>query len=312
VRREPIDGAAHVEAVQNEFIRFIKKYGVAKTVFGFPYGNTPSRRILARAGQAVVGAEFDNQIFLLPFHTTQNDKFSATEIAVWVSRAIEDYRQKNAIPQPEWLDEFRFAQENTLACELEAVTQKKSELQAQLHGLKEYKGILTTSGENLRSIINAIFEDFFGLKVDPSDEGKEDGKILNENGELLAIFEVKGVKKGISRENINQVDSHRERNGLSTSTPAILIINNQMDVDGIEARLNTSVAKEQIEHAVKLRILIMRTIDLLFLMKHLEDKSISDRGTELLKLMQSPGGWLKADDSNFAVAVTSPRFLCQI
>ena len=116
----------------------------------------------------------------------------------------------------------------------------------------------------------------------------------------MAMIEAKGTKKGVKREYINQVDSHRERNELPTSIPGVLFINNEMSVAGIDKRLETKVPDDQIKHARKLNILIVRTIDLLFLMRHLENNP--DRQAELMRLLlSSGGGWLRADSEGYRV-----------
>ena len=107
------------------------------------------------------------------------------------------------------------------------------------------------------------------------------------------MVEIKGTTKGIKREHINQVDSHRERNELPPSIPGILLINNEMSIEGITQRLTTTVDEEQIKHAQKLNVLIVRTIDLLFLMKHLEDDP--KRKDKLLRLLSSRGGWVSTN-----------------
>ncbi len=72
--------------------------------------------------------------------------------------------------------------------------------------------------------------------------------------------------------------------------PGILLINNEMSIEGITQRLATAVAEEQIKHAQNFNVLIVRTIDLLFLMKHFENDP--ERKDKLLKLLSSGGGWL--------------------
>ena len=142
-----------------------------------------------------------------------------------------------------------------------------------------------------------VLENFFGLKVDPTDQNREDAKILDDQGDVLAIVEIKGTTKGIKREYINQVDSHRERNELPLSMPGVLMINNEMSIEGITERLATAVDDEQIKHAQNLNILIVRTIDLLFLMKHLENDP--ERKNKLINLLTAGGGWLKADSQKY-------------
>jgi hypothetical protein len=290
--RKRTEGAAYVEATQSEFDKYIKKYGVAKTIFLLPVDREPERRVLARIGDLAVGIEVLNLAFFLPFHSTHKTQETANEIVELITEAVLDYRQKNAIPLPGWLDEMRFEPEKRLAGDLALTLERLAQLQTELQEWKLYKAVLTTSGENLKTRINLILESYFGMKVDPTDEGREDGKILDDDGRVLAFFEVKGIKKGVSREHINQVDSHRERAGVDSSISGVLFINNQMDLPGIEARQKTSIVEEHIRHAAKLGVIIIRTIDLLYFMKHVESKPEKDRKGELLRFLKQGGGWL--------------------
>jgi len=169
---------------------------------------------------------------------------------------------------------------------------------------RAYKAILSTSGDILKDELVKILREYFELRVDPIEEYREDAKVLEENGNVVAIVEFKGVKRGVQREDINQVDTHRERNKMKATVPGVLIINNQMSVAGVDKRLDTPVAGLQIEHAKNHNVLIVRTIDLLFLMRHLEESSA--RKEEFLKLLRSGGGWLRADADGYKV-VQTPR-----
>jgi hypothetical protein len=163
-----------------------------------------------------------------------------------------------------------------------------------LHNLQNYKAILTTSGDNLHDLLAEILDDFFGLNVDATDEGKEDIKILDDDAQKpIILLEVKGTNKGVKREHINQLDSHRERSDLSSDVLGVLLINNEMGVEGIDKRKETTVADQQIKHAQKQNVLIVRTVDFLLLMGLFE--SSSDRANALLKLFFQGPGWLKVE-----------------
>ena len=178
VHRYLVEGDAAVQATQSEFEGFIKQFGIAKTVFQVRGNGELAHRVLAKVGQNIVGVEFQNKVFFLPFHSTRRDEQTILEVAGGLVRAVSDYRQKHSVPMPEWLDEFEFASEESLANDLRSANEKTAKLRSELQGWKEYKAILTTSGDILREKIIAILEKFFGLKVDPIDEGREDGKIL--------------------------------------------------------------------------------------------------------------------------------------
>ncbi len=83
--------------------------------------------------------------------------------------------------------------------------------------------------------------------------------------------------------------------------PAVLFINNDIPMIGIDARLKTNVPQELVKHARKLNILIVRTIDLLFLMRHLEDDP--QRKSRLMHIFSLGGGWLRAHPDGYEVVV---------
>jgi len=297
VDRVQLRGTGLVLSKRDEFTRYLSDYGVAKTGFR-PTDPDMDIRTLAVAGRHSVGIECGGTLFFLPFHTARKGLDDAAKVARMVTEAVVGYRQKRIVEIPQWVTELQFDAEQKLREKQSVLIEQLTNVRDQLQSWDEYKSILVTSGDELKVRVVRILERFFGLNVDPLDEGREDAKILDQDGsDTLAVVEVKGTNKGIKREHINQVDSHRERHGLSESTPGVLFINNEMTKRGIESRLETAVPADQVGRAKKLNVLIVRTIDLLFLMRHLESRS--DRGEELMRLVRSGGGWLSADADGY-------------
>jgi hypothetical protein len=227
-KRQTIDGLTIFDTKRDEFRPYLKAYGVGNTVFELPYNREKQFQILAESEGTAVAIEWARQVFFLPFHTTKRDVVTLNLIATEVSSAILDYRQKQIAEVPAWLDEFKFATEEKLGSEIDALQKQIADREGQIQIWKDYKAILSTSGEILKQRLVAILRGFFGLKVDAPEEFREDAKILENTGEAIAFAEIKGTKAGIKREHINQVDSHRERAGLSPTVPGVLIINNEM------------------------------------------------------------------------------------
>jgi len=288
------------ERAEPEFLRYLRCYGVAHTVFRRCH-RTQRMNVIASVQRGAIALEFLNRLFFLPFHTTRKDWDCLCDVVRLVTQAIVKYRERRAVSLPEWLDEFQFAKESKLRRKLESHRKALAELEERLEVLKGYKAILTTQSEPLRQKIVSILRRYFGLSVDATDEKKEDAKLLDESGNPICFIEIRGVNRGVRREDINDVDSHRERNAVSSLVPGALLINNEMKVDAIDGRLATRIAQEHIEHAARLNVLIVRTIDLLFLMQHLEGRTIPERKTEFLNLLKSGGGWLRADREGYRV-----------
>ena len=188
------------------------------------------------------------------------------------------------------------SEQNSRGLELQVQAQRQ-----ELNQWRRYKVLLSATGDRLRLEVASSLRHYFGLAVGEEDKFREDLTITNEAGDTIAAVEVKATKGGVQREHINQVDNHRERNGLSPVTPGLLIINNATNRAGISARLEADVAPEQVRHAKAMNVLVFRTIDLLFLMRHLEESP--NPGAKFIELVQAGGGWLKADSDGFRLEV---------
>lgn len=294
IKRESFKGSAAVTSKNDEFNKYIEKWGIAKTVLKLPYRDQ-DRKTLANLGNSVVGLEYSGKIFFLPFHTTDYSSENAVSLAQELCRAIVEYRQKRITKIPEWAHQFQFKTEEMLRVKLDSFLKEADGVQKSLLEWQSYKGILCQSGDSLKDNLVLILRNFFKLNVTDVEDFKEDAVIRSPDGESLVIVEIKGTKGGIKRQYINQIDTNRERIGVSASTPGLLIINDQMNVENIDKRNETSVADEQIKHAKNLNILIIRTLDFLFLIRNLENDD--DPGNMLIRLCNQGGGRLIVNDS---------------
>jgi hypothetical protein len=294
INRESFKGSAAVSSKNDEFNKYIERLGIAKTVLKLPYRDQ-DRKILASLGNSVVGLEYSGKIFFLPFQTTDYSSENAVSLAQELCRAIMEYRQKRITKIPEWVHKFQFKTEEILRAKLDSLLKEADGVQKNLIEWQSYKGILSQSGDSLKDNLVLILRNFFNLNVTDVEDFKEDAVIRSTDGEALVIVEIKGTKGGIKRQYINQLDTNRERIGVSASTPGLLIINDQMKVEDIDQRNATSVADEQIKHAKNLNILIIRTLDFLFLIRNLENDD--DPGNMLIRLCNQGGGRLIVDGS---------------
>lgn len=288
VRRELIDPSANIVSEKNEFIGYLKEFGVAETqlkLWDRPY------TVLARRGSAEVGMEIGNRLFALPFHADHLDDAKVVRLVTSVVDSVMEYQQKNELLLPSWLDSIEFQAEVEIRDKLQRLNKEVADLEGRQEVLRRYKGILTASGPQLVSVVAEVLRDYFGLKIDARDERKEDLKILRDDGSVLALVEVKGVKGGIKLENINQVDSHRERSGFSVNTQGVLIANTSMDVPSLEKRLAHKVEPDQIRRALNMNVLILRTVELLDYMKQVEGLDKVARKAHLETRVAQGGGW---------------------
>jgi hypothetical protein len=298
IKRGSFKGSAAVTSKNDEFNNYIKRWGIAKTILKLPH-REQDRKILANLGNSVVGIEYLGKIFFLPFQTTDYSSDNALSLTKELCRAIVEYRQKRISKIPEWVHEFQFKIEEKLRVKLDSLLKEADGVQKSLLELQSYKSILSQSGDSLKDNIVLILRTFFKLNVTDVEDFKEDAVVRSPDGEPLVIIEIKGTKGGIRRKYINQIDTNRERIGVAVSTPGLLIINDQMNIENISQRNETSVADEQIKYAKNLNILIIRTLDFLFLIRSLENDG--DPGNKLISLCNQGGGRLGVNDSQITI-----------
>ncbi len=286
-------GLPSVKSTNDAFKRYIEKYGVAKTIIEMPYRSNSDNKILAKSGQSIVGLDILGNIFFLPFHTTNFSRSNCEELFRELTNALTDYIAKRIQDVPEWVNEFKFGKEPDLHSKINELFKEITSYQKELKQFKKFKGILTQSGDTLKDTVVDLLRTFFKLNVTDVEDFKEDAIIRDIDGEISIIVEIKGTKGGIKRKYINQLDSNRERVGLESAIPGLLIINDQMDVQSISERRETSVAEEQVTHSRNMNIIILRTIDLLFIAKLFEN--MPDINEKFIELFTSGGGQIQIE-----------------
>jgi hypothetical protein len=301
IDRAPIESTAKVHCKSDEFRSYFDKFGVAQTVL-LARSRELSSDVLALVDQRVAGLALDgSKIFFLPFLPSQLSHAAATELIEIVVAAVNSYRLKNEFLLPEWLGALEFAEERAIAVEIEALAEKLEAAMVRGNYFLRAKGILTNSGDQLVLEVANLLRSYFGFNCDHVEEYREDIAIKDEQGSWLALVEVKGVKAGIKREPINQVDSQRERRSLPNTVPGVFIVNTHMEVEGYEQRRNAQVAKEQVAHARSMNVLLIRTIDLIDCMVLLESKPVEGRRRVFLSLVGEGGGLMTVDKDGVRV-----------
>lgn len=129
------------------------------------------------------------------------------------------------------------------------------------------------------------------LKIHAADNFREDISILDANGQLAVLGEIKGKSGGVKREYINQADSHRERAKLPEDFPTLLIINTHTRNTRTLQEKDKEIPSEQVKHAVKMNVLVLRTLDLLNLLALVQKGRVTT--ADILELLRSNVGWLR-------------------
>jgi hypothetical protein len=287
---------AHLDSCRSELDRFCELSGAACTYF-VNHNNDLDLRPLAKVGDRLVGMALEGNEFFLP--TLLPEAHRISEYFQILAEAIVAIRNKLLTDIPPWVEAFKFPQEMSDLERLDEIAEERRSKEAELELFKEFKRVLVADGEALVNAVVATLREGFAMEVNSTDERREDIKIQGTDGKPILFGEIKGTNAGVKREYINQADSHRERAGLTPSFPTILIINTHMKNARTVAEKDQPVPAEQIAHATKIRVLILRTLDLVRLLRQMQEGKV-DRN-KVLEVLCSKVGWLKCGDETFEI-----------
>lgn len=290
--------ATHVKPTFDEFKRFLEVFGAASSHFK-NHNDSLEFRALATVGQAPVGLLLERAEYFIPSLVPDARPEVVSEYFNLLIDAITSIHNKLHVVVPDWATEFQFSEEASLAIERATFLKAISGIDHRLEQLTAYKAALVQTGPELVSNVCAMLTAALGVKVDSVDEFREDAKLIGEDGKVIAVCEVKGINRGVKRENINQTDSHRERSGFDEGFPAILIANTNIKAARSLAEKNQEIAAEQVKHAVHMRVLVMRAIDLLGLLRLV--LCTKQTPESALDLVLSNVGWLRVDGDDVLV-----------
>ncbi len=300
---ESINDRSDVSSKRGELISFCERYGVAKTKFSI-YSDTDVEILMTTGGyDGYVGLCFGDRAYYLPCHAPEKDIDATKQLFTILGKGIVSLHKKKQQELPEWIAKFSFTKEVSIFEEKQILEQQLLDLQSQLAIYSRYKSILGASSDKLRKNVAFLLSSGFGYEIDETDELREDLKIVKkgkgDSVRVLALIETKGVNANVDREAINQVDSHRDRGGYKDHFPGILIVNTFIKSANSLTKKDKAIDKEQIAHAHKNHVLIMRTIDLLRALDLVIDcVEIKQKFDDIL---MKEAGWLEVKDGDFVL-----------
>ena len=297
IRRVYARVSAGAQGAQPEFREYLHKHGPAQARFLMPGTKAMDCRTIAEVDGSIVALELGRSVFFLPFHPQPKEGEGALGVARQLAEAMTKYRERLRDEVPAWTDAFSFSDEKKVRGELDTAQNEVARLESELQNWRSHKRMLATQSDPLRQCILDVLEHFFGLRVDRRDNKKEDARILSDAGAITAFVEVRGTKSDVHDEDVAQVDTNRMRSGETEATAGVLFINPNMSIRTIEGRLARAIDAKQVCYARKKNVLIMRTVDLLHLMKTCEGKVKHERRASLLGFLQQGGGWLRFDET---------------
>jgi hypothetical protein len=282
------DRTPRVRPCRSEFKQFCELYGAAYTMFKNNNDHLDLRP-LVKVGDQLVGMIMGGNEFFLP--SLMPEKHQVGEYFKMLADALVATRNKMLTDIPPWIDAFTFAPEEEALLRLQNLAKEMGELETKIEKIKQFKHVLVADGDALVEAVALTLREGFEFAIDTTDEFREDIKILGPDSKPIIFVEVKGSNAGVKREHINQADSHRERAGLPETFPSLVIINTHIkNARSIEEK-DQDVASEQVALAKRSGVLILRTLDLLLLLRLMQGGKIE--ASAIRDLFQKKSGWLR-------------------
>ena len=111
---------------------------------------------------------------------------------------------------PEWIDSYNILTESNDIEKIKNLENEKKEIERQiqqakdhLNLLKRYKGIFTSSGEQLENIIKDVFREM-SFQILPTEKGRTD--VIAKYNDTDIVMEIKGVTKSAAEKNAAQLE----------------------------------------------------------------------------------------------------------
>lgn len=286
-----------LRCVRDEFRQFFELYGAVCTTFS--YHGRLSWRNLALRGSNPVSMVIADRLFFVPCLLPDRESGRKEEFYRLLTDAVVTCVKRLRVALPAWADDFLLPPEQVILDEQASLSARLEELENERAVVTRFKRVLVGDGDSLVEDVVYLLTQGFRFPVKRDDYGQEDFRILDDENNPLVFVEVKGTTRGVKREYINQADSHRERAGLSTDFPTVLLINTHTkNARSIEDK-DQDVASEQVAHAVKMRVLVVRTLDLLNLLALVQENLLTK--VEFLKLLQNQVGWLRVSGKEIEI-----------
>ncbi len=287
-----------VVSKRNEFSRFLDLYGASSSYF-INYNDDIQWRTIAEIEREVVGMIIGDSLFFVPSLLPENNPENIAEYFKLLADVITSTVNKLIYEVPPWADNFQFPDEEALKDQIRRLLEQAREKKDLIDEYKRFKRILLADGDVLVDAVVETLAEGFEFSVDQIEEFREDIKILNDDGEPIIFGEIKGSNRSVKREHINQADSHRERAGLSSDFPTILIMNTHIKNARRLEEKDKELPLEQVRYATSSHVLLLRTLDLVRLLCLVKGEQISPQG--VIDLLTGNVGWLKVTDDAWDV-----------
>lgn len=299
VGRTTVNEVQNVEVKAPSFMTYAERYAHIKTVIN------PSEEIsfreLVSSSHGMAGVCISENVFFLPFfqgYKTSNPVIDPIESIVL---SIIELSSSPSMELPDWVNDFEFEQESLLSRESRKLKVQLQGIQTNLSKIKSWKAVLSSSGQNLRNINMDILESFFSLTVRNARESSEAFELVGPDNERVAFCRSLSLPADLKRKYINQMDNYREAQSMDPETPGLLLLNDHTQLNKLDHKTGTDIPDSMVDLARFQNILIIRSMDLLFLMKQWEPLDETTRYRSFLELLKKGGGRLQADQTSHLI-----------
>jgi len=279
---------------RSEFSSFLKKFGATKFYFN-PRPDVNFDDIICKTtGEAVVGFSMKigkGVLVILPvyilYEKFEDGDFMSEFLSVLL-KTLDIYLPKIYYKPPDWINSYRFPQEDAVVSEVEKLQKEISKRRESLERYLKLKEILWFRDDELVKAVMSFFKKI-EIKTKRDEIYEEDFWVLEHNKETV-IVEVKGLDRNLKRPHISQLDEHRGAREKPDDFPALLVVNSFNKAGSLKEK-DKPVSANEIEKAVRTNVLILRTLDLCSAFSLMERNELTS--SELLKVIKNEKGWLK-------------------
>jgi hypothetical protein len=235
-------------------------------------------------------------LYIVPYHLhSGTDPFLERLVA-----AVMEHREATAASEPSFFDELELPEESDVRgriartrADLEALEEQRMDivrhklLVGHLQGQSfedlvrdELDVVLAGSGLSTRDELELFAEDFL---------------VVDEDSDVVALCEAKGLGRGIARRDVDQVNAHRTESldRGADELPGLLIVNAFRNDDTLERR-RERVGDSVVRHARRMNVLVMRSWDLYQLVAR--RLAGADDSGDVREALVAGGGWLEVDE----------------
>ena len=219
------------------------------------------------------------------------------ELIYNIGRFFTGEREEKIISCPPWIKELNILNEKDLRERRQEAENEIKLIDSKLIEYFDYKSILYLKHDLLTERIMNIFNRL-GMFTERDEKYEEDFWILDNNKRREFICEVKGTKHNIIRQDVNDLDNHREIHKLPVAFKGILIANNfneALSYNEKDKEINADICKLASAH----NVIILRALDLLNV---LNNSNLVEFIKEFHKKLKDENGWFEiARDGEFKI-----------